>query len=340
MTSILTLEKRINAFEKLGEYLLHPDEELSNLIQSCQYTNPWFIPRETEKAVTAFGKILNAPALNKWLEEVTEPASSKKVGLILAGNIPMVGFHDILSVLASGHIAFIKLSSQDKTLVPHLLNKLAEFEPGFASQIEYTEQMKNFDAVVATGSNNSSRYFEYYFSKVPHIIRKNRNSAAVLFGNETTEDLENLGKDIFDFFGLGCRNVSKLFVPEGYSFNQFFEAIEKYSFVSEHYKYNNNYDYNKSIYLVNREEHLDNGFLLLKKDERFASPLAVIFHEEYKGKEALEKKLTEASELLQCMVSKTSLNIPSQIVDFGRSQQPELWDYADGVDTLKFLQSI
>ncbi len=340
MSSILTLEKRMAAFEKIGLYMRNPDENLTALMNSAQYYNAWFTPTQTGSAVESIGKTLNRSALERWLADVREVDEPKKVGLILAGNIPLVGFHDVLSVLASGHIAYIKLSSQDEKLIPHILNRLIENEPAFAEKVIYTERLKDIDAVIATGSNNSSRYFEFYFSKVPHIIRKNRNSVAVLTRDETIEDFENLGKDIFDFFGLGCRNVSKLFVPEGYNFNQFFEAIEKYSFVSEHYKYNNNYDYNKSIYLVNREEHLDNGFLLLKRDERLASPLAVIFHEEYKEKEALEMKLTEAGEQLQCVVSKTSLNIPSQIVNFGESQQPDLWDYADGVDTLKFLQNL
>lgn len=262
---------------------------------------------------------------------------SAKIGLILAGNIPLVGFHDVLCVLASGHHALIKASSNDTRLIKYILNLLVEIAPEFKTRFTFVERLAHFDAVIATGSNNTSRYFEYYFGKVPHIIRKNRNSIALLTGNETKEQLFLLGHDIFDFFGLGCRNVSKLLVPAGYDFVPFFEAVEPHQPIIHHHKYNNNYDYNKSIYLVNSDKHLDNGFLLVKEDERLASPLAVLYFEYYDDMPAATSRLAELSEAIQCIVTHGHIDIGNQVVDFGQSQQPRLWDYADGVDTMAFL---
>lgn len=340
----MTLEQRKAAFKSLGNYLQTPDEKLKQLIKSAHLSNAWFTPGETSKAVAGIAAMLNADDLNKWLDEENgqdlQNNNSKVVGLILAGNIPMVGFHDILSVLASGHIALIKSSSQDKHLIPHVLNKLIEFEQGFERQIRFTERLQGFDAVIATGSNNSSRYFEYYFGKVPHIIRNNRNSLAVLTGTESRADLHLLGKDIFDFFGLGCRNVSKLFVPKDYDFTAFFESIEPYNNIVNHHKYCNNYDYNKSVYLINSEKHFDNGFLLVKKDDRLASPLAVIFYEEFETLSSAEEKIRGLSDNIQCIVTQKDLDVVNQQVGFGESQRPRLWDYADGVNTLKFLRSL
>jgi hypothetical protein len=337
----LTKEQRKNAFEALGKHLLSPDAHLSQLINDAGLSNPWFTSEYTQKAISAIAKMLNKSDLEQWLDiENGSPVLSKKVGLVLAGNIPMVGFHDILSVLATGHIALIKLSSQDQKLIPLVLNKLSEIEPGFNDQIKFVERLEGFDAVIATGSNNSARYFEHYFGKVPHIIRKNRNSAAILSGKETQENLHILGQDIFEYFGLGCRNVSKLYVPENYDFIPFFEAIESYKPVIDHHKYSNNYDYNKSIYLLNRDEHLDNGFLLLKRDERLASPLAVLYFEEYKDLSDLANKITPLQKQIQCVVSDIPIDIVNQKVNFGQSQSPKLWDYADGVNTINFLLSL
>ena len=341
MSFILTLQQRKKAFLQLGEYLSSGNEHLNQLIYSAHQYNAWFTPTETLKAIKAIASILNEPDLSQWLGNLPESnPHPKRVGLVLAGNIPMVGFHDILSVLATGHIALIKLSSQDTQLIPHLLNKLAEAEPQFQELIQFTERLENFDAVIATGSNNTSRYFEHYFGKVPHIIRKNRNSVAVLTGEESNADLFHLGQDIFDYFGLGCRNISKLFVPKGYNFRLFFEAIEPYNKIINHHKYNNNYDYNKSIFLVNREAHLDNGFVLLKEDERLASPLAVLYYEEYDHLETVKSKLRNVAENIQCLVCATNLDVNVQQVKFGESQHPKLWDYADGINTLAFLAGL
>ncbi|MEJ6981482.1 acyl-CoA reductase [Pedobacter sp. P351] len=339
----MTQEQRKAAFKHLGNYLQNPDEHLKTLISNAHYSNAWFTPEETRKAINGISHMLNAEDLDTWMDDVKNQQGNftpKKIGLVLAGNIPMVGFHDILSVMASGHIALIKSSSQDKDLIPHLVNKLIEFEPEFKNQINFIERLEGFDAVIATGSNNTSRYFEYYFGKVPHIIRKNRNSIAVLTGEETRDELHLLGHDVFDFFGMGCRNISKVFVPNDYDFTTFFESVETYKNIVNHNKYCNNYEYNKSIYLINREKHFDNGFLLVKKDERLASPLAVLYYEEYDKLESAEALILLHSEQIQCIVSKSKLNVSNQQVGFGESQKPKLWDYADGVNTIEFLLSL
>lgn len=329
----------IEVFSKLGAQLTDPNEELSVLINSEKQYNAWFTPESVMEAVTAIGKMLNADDLTKWLNNYNfdESKPAKKVGLILAGNIPMVGFHDVLCVLVSRNFALIKSSSQDSRLIKHILQMLVNIEPTFSEQYSFVERLENFDAVIATGSNNTSRYFDYYFGKVPNIIRKNRNSVALLTGNETANQLAMLGHDIFDYFGLGCRNVSKLLVPKGYNFNFFFESIEVYQPIIHHNKYNNNYGYNRSIYLVGNEQHLDNNFLLLKENPSLSSPLAVLFYEYYDNLQLAQDALNQQSDNIQCIVSAAPLKVSNQLVDFGMSQQPALWDYADNVDTMAFL---
>jgi hypothetical protein len=334
-------ENRVKAFIKLGNLLLNPNNDLKNIIESAKHKNAWFNPEQVLSAIHANGQMLNENDLLNFSKEIPEiNHHPKKVGLILAGNIPMVGFHDILTVLLTGNIALIKLSSQDDLLIPAVLSNLIEIEPDFKIQIQFVEKLENFDAVIATGSNNSSRYFDYYFSKVPNIIRKNRNSIAILTGKETTEELKELGQDIFNYYGLGCRNVSKLFVPKDYVFNHFFESIEEFSPIINHHKYNNNYDYNKSIFLVNKNQHFDNGFLLVAKDERMFSPLAVIYYEEYNFLNEVIEKVNAKAEEIQVVVSTIKETILPAKVNFGESQNPKLWDFADGVDTIAFLNSL
>ena len=245
---ILTAEKLIIAFHKLSDFLNHPNDEFNNTIDSAPNHNAWFTVAEVKRSLSSLQEMLNLNALEKWFEQITVSQDPKKVGLILAGNIPLVGFHDILSVLATGNTAIIKLSSSDSQLLPALLKQLVLFEPLLADRIVYAERLKDFDAIIATGSNNTSRYFDYYFGKVPNIIRKNRNSIAVLDGHESIEDIKLIGHDIFDYFGLGCRNVSKIYVPEDYEIKNFFEPLEEYQDIINHFKFNNNYDYNQ-IYL-------------------------------------------------------------------------------------------
>jgi len=332
----------IKIFSRLGHQLVNPDEQLRSIINTEKNHNAWFTPENVSEAVTAIGKMLNEADLVKWLGkyDIDDNKDAKKVGLILAGNIPLVGFHDVLCVLVTGNVALIKASSQDARLIKYVLKLLVDIAPSLADKYKFVERLENFDAIIATGSNNTSRYFDYYFGKVPNIIRKNRNSVAVLTGNETAEQLSQLGHDIFDYFGLGCRNVSKLLVPKGYNFNFFFESIESFNPIIHHNKYNNNYGYNKSIYLVGSQPHLDNNFLLLMENESMSSPLAVLFYETYDDLTTAEKLLQEQTENIQCVVSAAPLNIENQVVHFGQTQQPALWDYADNVDTMRFLMEL
>ena len=330
----------INAFAALGEQLSGPNEQLIEIANNEKHYNAWFTPESVLQAVKAIGAMLNEQDLSAWLDKYTVQQHNKMVGLILAGNIPLVGFHDVLCVLASGNHALIKASSQDTRLIKYVLEMLTAIDSSFAAQYSFVERLANFDAVIATGSNNTSRYFEYYFGKVPNIIRKNRNSVALLTGNETAGQLHALGHDIFDYYGLGCRNVSKLLVPEGYNFNFFFESIEGYQPIINHHKYNNNYDYNKSIFLVNSDKHFDNGFLLLKEDERLASPLAVLYCGYYQDIATAESLLASQKDNIQCIITAAHLNVAMQVVNFGAGQQPALWDYADGVDTMGFLSAL
>ncbi len=340
MSPLLTTEKRLTALTKWAASIQAQSEEIIEISKRAKQENAWFSTENIEKAVAAIGTMLQAEAVATWAKQWSnfhEVNAPKKVGLILAGNIPMVGFHDVVCVLAAGHTALIKLSSQDKVLIPYVLDQLIAIEPAFAERISYVERLANFDAVIATGSNNSSRYFEYYFCKVPHIIRKNRTSVAFINGNESEEEMQQLGVDIFSYFGLGCRNVSKVYVPKGYNMAHFFEPIESYNSIIQHHKYLNNYEYNKSIYLVNSDAHLDNGFLLTKPDTSLHSPLAVLFTEEYASKADLEKHLQTIEEEIQCVASMSPLSLSNQVVPFGYTQFPRLWDYADGRDVMQFL---
>jgi hypothetical protein len=336
----LTKEKLIDALLKLSEFMANPSPDFDHVISQANHHNGWFTNEEVKKALNSLSKMLNINELSQWFDQIEITRSPKKIGLILAGNIPLVGFHDVLCVLATGNIALIKMSSSDEKLLPALLKQLVSFEPELENQLFFVERLKDFDAVIATGSNNSARYFEYYFGKVPNIIRKNRNSVAVITGEESQSEMEAIGHDIFDYFGLGCRNVSKIYIPKGYDLKNFFEPIEKYQPIANHFKYNNNYDYNKSIYLVNAVKHFDNGFLLVKEDENLVSPLAVLFYEEYETIGALEEKLNQADEQIQCIVTNQHLNIHKQTIKLGDSQQPKLWDYADNVNTIQFLQQL
>jgi hypothetical protein len=336
----LSAEKIIIAFNRLGAFMAEPGADFSTLMERSNNYNAWFTPEEVKRAVLSLSNMLNNTDLEKWFQSIVISERPVKVGLILAGNIPLVGFHDVLSVLATGNIALIKLSSSDDKLLPALLNHLILIEPAFASHIEYTERLKDFDAIIATGSNNSSRYFDYYFGKVPNIIRKNRNSVAVITGNESADTMRLLGNDIFDYFGLGCRNVSKIFIPEDYDIKNFFEPIEEFQPIINHFKYNNNYDYNKSIYLVNGVKHYDNGFLLLKEDSGLSSPLAVTFYERYKDLADVKATLSAEKDNIQCVVSEAPLELEFPQLRFGQSQSPRLWDYADNVDTVEFLKGL
>jgi len=340
--------QRISLFEKLGARLssylkegFPPTFQLA--IEQSKHHNPWFTEEHILFALQSISALLEKDKLSKWLEPYRtklKDAEPSGVAVIMAGNIPLVGFHDFLCVLISGNTFMGKLSSQDKFLLAAIKAELVNIDPSIADAIILTEEMlKGFDTVIATGSDNSSRYFEYYFGKYPHIIRKNRNSIAILKGNESREDMEALAKDVFLYFGLGCRNVTKLYVPAAYNFMALLEAFDIYKDrLSMHNKYMNNYEYNKSIFLIDRVPHLDTGFCLLKEDIAIASPISVLFYEYYKDTADVLNSIAAKRDKIQCLVAGKKLT--DFTVPFGKSQQPELWDYADGVDTLEFLSNL
>ncbi|MDG2431762.1 acyl-CoA reductase [Flavobacterium sp.] len=352
----MTLETKKSVFVALGKFLsqfsennsskiagvLHNDlffDAFEDLIALSQSHNGWYTPEQVYFSIQSWAAALTEDQLTEWLNKYDlKSDSNKTVALILAGNIPLVGFHDFLSVLIAGHNVKIKTSSNDQHLLPFLAKYIIAVAPEFSGKITFIEgKLENFDAVIATGSNNTARYFEYYFKDKPSIIRKSRNSVAVLDGNETKAQLTALGEDIFRYFGLGCRNVSKLFVPKGYSFDAFFEAIFEYQDVIHYEKYANNYDYNKAVFLMSNFKLLDNGFLTLKEDTSHASPISTVFYEYYDTLVELEERLVSEDEQLQCIVSN---NLMESSIPFGQTQKPKLWDYADNVDTISFLLTI
>lgn len=311
-------------------------DAFENLIQLSQSHNGWYTPEQVYFAIGSWAEALTEDNLNIWLSKYDlKPTEPKTIGLILAGNIPLVGFHDFLSVLISGNRALVKTSSNDQKLLPFLAEYVIAVDPELKEYITFTDgKLENFDAVIATGSNNTARYFEFYFKNKPSIIRKSRNSVAILNGKETKEELLALGEDIFRYFGLGCRNVSKLFVPKGYDFTAFFEAMFEYQEVIHYEKYANNYDYNKAVFLMSNFKLLDNGFLTIKEDTSHASPISSIFYEYYDNLAEVENRIEVDREHLQCIVSN---RLVANSIPFGTTQKPALWDYADNVDTLDFL---
>jgi hypothetical protein len=336
----MNLSERISAFILLGKKIEHLSaDDKSSLCQRAANLNPWFVPESIQLSLEGIAHFLNPSNLLSWTEKYPSlNEKNKKIGIAMAGNIPLVGFHDYLCVLISGNKAFIKLSSQDAYLLPTLHAWLVEFEPRFSDKAYFEERLNNMDAMIATGSNNTARYFEYYFRNIPHIIRKNRSSIAIIMGEEETTHLTDLGKDVFSYFGLCCRNISKLYVPEGYEFNRLFESLEGYKEIIHHHKYANNYDYQKSILLVNKVQHLDNGFVMITQNDQLVSPISVLYFETYTTQSDLKKKIKLHQEKIQCIVSANGWYEGS--LPFGKAQHPELWDYADGIDTLKFVSDI
>ncbi len=315
-------------------------QKLEAAVIQAEQENKWYTQENLRFAMQAWASLLKEDALTSWLVPYSTQAAKtpKRVALVMAGNIPMVGFHDFLSVLLSGHIVVGKLSSNDKVLLPFIREFLIAQAPEFEEKITFTEErLGDFEAAIATGSTNTGRYFDYYFGKYPNIIRKNRNSVAVLTGNETPAQLEALGEDIFRYFGLGCRSVSKLFVPEGYNFDAFYQAQFHWKTVLEHHKYVNNYDYNKAVYLMSENAILDNGFLILKEDPQYASPIATLFYEYYSSESDLKERLQQDAEAIQCVVADGFIE---NEIAFGETQSPSLTDYADGVNTLAFLAQL
>lgn len=336
----MNLSERIRAFSLLGNRIDQLSaEEKDNVKDKARNLNPWFVPESVELSLAGISHFLKEERLSTWVSKYhLSDEKNKKVGIAMAGNIPLVGFHDYLSVLISANDLLIKLSSQDSYLLPLINSWLIEIEPRFANKIHFEERLNQADAIIATGSDNTARYFEYYFRNIPHIIRKNRSSIAILMGEEESSHLAELGKDVFSYFGLGCRNISKVYVPEGYAFIQLLDSWDDYKEIIHHHKYANNYDYQKSILLVNKVPHLDNGFILLTPHEQLVSPISVLYFETYTTQADLKKKITAQQDKIQCIVSANGWYKDS--VPFGKAQLPELWDYADGIDTLKFLGKI
>jgi hypothetical protein len=338
----MELVDRIKFFSELGETLRNALEgnsikyssELLTIIQTQHLKNPWFTPENVRMAVKSIADELTYDNLVKWTDSYPELEKSVKpfrVGVIMAGNIPLVGFHDFLSVLITGNSIVAKTSSKDADLIRFITNILTGLNPDFKDIIIFTEgTLSDFEAVIATGSDNSSRYFEYYFGKYPNIIRRNRSSIAIIEGDETEEELRSLGTDVFSYFGLGCRNVSKVFVPQDYDFSLVIKCWDDFAGLINHQKYASNYDFNKAVYLVNREKFTDTGFLLIKESQNISSPVSVLHFEKYKSQEKLKAELEKNKDKIQCIAGKN-------YIPFGSAQSPALWDYADGIDTIEFL---
>lgn len=328
----MLLIDRIKSFDTLGNRLKNLSvDELEELYLGAKNENAWFVESNIQLAIDGIALFLDQSEIEQWLSSYElKEIEPKKIGVIAAGNIPLVGFHDVMCVLLTGHHLMIKMSSKDGVLMRFVLDELFRIAPDFKSQVTFVDRLNEADSFIATGSDNSARYFEYYFKNKPHVIRKNRTSVGVLKGQETSEDFENLGHDIFQYYGLGCRNVSKIFVPKGYDFSPFLDALKSFEPVIHHHKYRNNYDYNKSIYLVNREPFLDTEYLLVRENEDLVSPISVLYYQEYNDEKELNALLIENANKIQCIVGED--HIP-----FGHAQKPSVSDYADGVDTISFL---
>lgn len=332
----MNLQYRTDLLVRLGEYILAGDKDWEEAKKRAANENGWFIPGFVERAANTIARsFLQREILEKWTRRYSLPGdmpTARRVGIVMAGNIPLVGFHDFLAVFISGHQAIIKPSSKDQVLIKHLVEKLTEWEPAVAARVQRAEMLKGCDAYLATGSNNSSRYFEYYFARYPHIIRRNRTSVAVLDGTETAAELSSLADDVHLYFGLGCRNVTKIYVPAGYDFVPLLEAFKQYNWMAENHKYKNNYDYNLALHLLNKKFYMSSGSLLLVEDPAIFSPISQLHYQFYSNDDELTALLPAAQDL-QCIVGK-------KYTPFGQAQYPAIDEYADGVDVMKWLAGI
>ncbi len=341
-------ENKISGLEKLGEFIQNflkndgehyneKEERLAYLMTRSEIENPWFTQENQRYNLQQWASLFTKDNIEKWLSKYQLSKTPKRVGLILAGNIPLVGFHDVISVILSNHIPVIKLSSKDRLMLPYLLQLWNELSD---NEMEYSivEKLEEFDAVIATGSNNTARYLEYYFKDHLSIIRKNRTSVAVLNGDETDEELQLLADDIFRYFGLGCRNVTRILIPQDMKVDRLFENFIHYKDVINHHKYANNYDYNRAIYLLNQDQFWDNNFVMLKEDEKLFSPLSVINFSRYTSLEDARQFVEFNRDEIQAIVAKPDLGLDS--IAFGETQNPSLDTYADNVDTMAFLSVI
>jgi hypothetical protein len=332
----MNLLRRKELLVGLGNYIQAKDDDWQQAKHKAYLENQWFIPEFIELSVNNIAQNFLQPqqidVLIKQYQMPEENLHPRKVGIVMAGNIPLVGFHDLLCVFLSGHYAMVKPSSKDEVLIKHLVKKLTEWDQQVEQYITLSVMIKNCDAYIATGSNNSSRYFDYYFSKYPSIIRKNRTSIAVLTGKETAGELEKLADDVYQYFGLGCRNVTKIFVPKNYDFVPLLDAFKKFDHLVDHHKYKNNYDYNLAIHILNNQYYMTNGSIILVENESPFSPISQLHYEYYSNEDDVREKLKN-DQNIQCIVSKND-------IDFGGAQRPDVCDYADGVDTMEFLQHL
>lgn len=332
----MNLQQRIDLLIRLGQYILNDDLEWQQVKERAANQNNWFTSAFIDKASENIAKeFLDAGKLFSFVTAYSLPEENmlpKTVGLVMAGNIPLVGFHDLFCIFISGHRALIKTSSKDEVLIKHLTEKLHEWNPATIAQISFAGILRGCDAYIATGSNNSARYFDFYFSRYPHIIRRNKTSVAILTGKESVAELDALADDVHLYFGLGCRNVTKLYVPYGYDFVPLLTALKKFGYFSDHNKYKNNYDYQLAIHLINRKYYMTNESVLLSEDISVFSPISQLNYEFYTDIEKIKNDLS-ADENIQCIVG-------SEYLPFGRAQSPALTNYADGVDTMKFLRGL
>jgi hypothetical protein len=331
----MNLQHRIDLMSRLGQYILINPDTWQTAKEKAYYSNGWFIPSFIDLAADNIAtRFLQKDILQQWAASYDIPATteSKTVGVVMAGNIPLVGFHDLLCVFISGHKAMVKTSSKDEVLIKHLVETLIQWEPGVAQFITFSEMLKGCDAYIATGSNNTAGYFDYYFNRFPHIIRRNRTSVAVLTGKETSGELQQLADDVYSYFGLGCRNVTKIYVPGEYDFVPLLDAFRKYEHLADHHKYKNNYDYNLAVHILNNKFYMSNSSLILAEGKSVFSPISQLNYEFYSDADKLAVELENNNEL-QCIVG-------NGFVPFGKGQSPSVSDYADGVDTMAFLHSL
>ncbi|HLY71271.1 MAG TPA: hypothetical protein VKR53_16165 [Puia sp.] len=332
----MNLQERIDLLVDLGIHIQSKNEEWESVKQKAYYQNKWFTEEFIGNAVkNIFEEFLQRDKLDNWCKRYAIPEKrddAKTIGLVMAGNIPLVGFHDFLCVFVSGHKQVIKPSSKDEILIKYIVQYLSEKRSTVNDFVSFSEMLKGCDAYLATGSNNSSKYFEYYFGKYPNIIRRNRTSVGLLHGDESIDELGKLSLDISMYFGLGCRNVTKVYVPENYDFVPLLEALKKFDYFAEHSKYKNNYDYQLAILIINSKFYMTNGSIILTENNSFFSPISVLHYNYYKDMRAIEKTI-EKSEDIQCVTGKNFL-------PFGSTQKPSLTDYADGIDTLEFLTKL
>lgn len=336
----MNLKTRVDTLVSLGTELKKISED--KLLEAYHH-NKWFTQNNVQKSIDSIIKeFLDKDKLNNWVSNynISDVATNKKTGIIMAGNIPLVGFHDLISVFVSGHTAHIKLSSKDEILMNFVLQLFYKINPETKDLIIVKERLKDIDAIIATGSNNSYRYFEYYFGKLPNIIRKNRNGVAVLTGGETEEELVNLSNDVFDYFGLGCRNISKIYLPENYDFNNLISIFDRHQYLKEHNKYMNNYDYNLAIAMLNKDKIYQGEVFFLKEDISYLSRISNVHYEEYSGLDEVKQRISNDKELLQVVATKTGelLDFEREI-SFGNTQNPKLTDYSDGIDIMHFLNT-